>query len=66
MSISDVTSLNTVGFDKLAEAYPSKEVGAASSALKGSLEVQEMVQKDIAQMMKDVTPHLGQQIDISA
>jgi len=66
MSTSDVTSLNTVGFDKLAETYPTKGMGAASSALKGSLEVQEMVQKDIARMMRDITPHLGQQIDISA
>jgi hypothetical protein len=70
MSTAAISTLNTgansIGFDKLSEAYPSKPMGAASSALKGSLETQEMVQKDIAQMMKDITPHLGQNIDVQA
>ncbi|MCP5103621.1 MAG: hypothetical protein GY950_09595 [bacterium] len=59
-------SINTVGLDKLAEAYPNKPIGAASSALKGSLETQEMVQGNIAEMMKEISPHLGQNIDVEA
>ena len=65
MSMSAISNMTSIGFDKLAEAYPGKQMGAASSALKGSMDVQEMIQKDIAQMMKDVSPHLGQQLDIS-
>lgn len=53
-------------FDKLSAAYNSKPQGAASSAFKGSLETQEMIQGTISQMMKEVTPHLGQNLDIQA
>jgi len=59
-------NLQSIGFDKLAAAYPTKQMGAASSGLKGALETQEMIQSDIAQMMRDVTPHLGQNIDVEA
>lgn len=58
--------MSNIGFDKLAGAYPTKPMGAASSALKGSLETQEMIQGELAQMMKDITPHLGQNIDVEA
>jgi len=55
-----------VGFDRLSETYLSSPQGSGSSALKGSLETQEMIQGEIAQMMKEITPHLGQNIDIEA
>ena len=41
-------------------------MGAASSALKGSMEMQEMIQGELAQMMREITPHLGQNIDVEA
>jgi hypothetical protein len=55
--MSAITNLdtNTVGFDKLA---------AAASALKGSIETHEMIQGEIQQMMKELQPHLGQNIDV--
>jgi hypothetical protein len=59
-------NVNTVSFDRLAEAYPTKPMGAAASALKGSLGVQEMVQGELQQMMRELAPHLGQNIDIEA
>ena len=66
MSMNAINSMGPVGFDKLASTYPSKAAGASSSALKGSLESQEMIQKGISKMMKDVQPHLGQSIDMEA
>ncbi len=61
-----INNMGQVGFDKLASTYPNKPMGASASALKGSMETQEMVQKDISQMMKDVTPHLGHNLDVEA
>lgn len=67
MSISAInTNISSVGYEKLAGAYPTKPMGAASSALKGSMEMQEMIQGELAQMMRDITPHLGQNIDVEA
>ena len=67
MSISTInSSISNVGFDKLTEAYPTKPMGASASALKGSLETQEMVQGELAEMVKEITPHLGQNIDVEA
>ena len=61
-----IGNVDTVSFDRLAEAYPTKPLGAAASALKGSMGVQEMVQGELQQMMQELTPHLGQNIDIEA
>jgi hypothetical protein len=67
MSISVVnTNISSVGYEKVTGAYPTKSMGAASSALKGSIETQEMIQGELAQMMRDITPHLGQNIDVEA
>lgn len=67
MSISAInTNVSNVGFDKLAETYPTKPMGASASALKGSIETQEMIQGELAEMVKEVTPHLGQNIDVEA
>ena len=64
--MSAINNAGQVGFDKLSATYPSKPSGASSSALKGSMETQEMVQGRISEMMREVTPHLGQQIDVEA
>jgi hypothetical protein len=61
-----LTNVNTVNFDRVAETYPGKSMGAAATALKGSMGVQEMVQGELQQMMRELTPHLGQNIDIEA
>ncbi len=66
MNVGMVNSPGQVGFDRLAEAYSSKPLGSGTSALKGSLENQEMAQREIAEMMKDVSPHLGRNIDMEA
>lgn len=63
---NNIASFVQPNIDKLSAAYPSKPMGASSSALKGSLETQEMIQADLAQMMKEITPYLGQNIDIEA
>ena len=49
--INDPCKCNTVNFDRLAEAYPTKPLGAAASALKGSPGVQETVQGELQQML---------------
>lgn len=64
MSMSAITNTGQVGFDKLNAAYQSKPAGAASGALKGSMEVHEMVHQDLSKMMREVQPHLGQNLDI--
>lgn len=61
-----IGNMNSVSFDRLAEAYPSKSMGSGMSALKGSLGSYEMVQTELQQMMRELTPHLGQNIDIEA
>ena len=67
MSISVVnSSVSNINFNKLSASYPTKPMGAASSALKGSMEMQEMIQGELAQMMREITPHLGQNIDVEA
>lgn len=60
------TSANAVTFDQLSEAYTSKPVSAGMSALKGSMGNHEMVHQDLQEMMKDLTPHLGQNVDVEA
>jgi hypothetical protein len=57
-------NINSVG--KLASAYPTKQMGASASGLKGALETQEMIQQGLSKMMRDVTPHLGQNVDVRA
>ncbi|MCP4214988.1 MAG: putative motility protein [bacterium] len=69
MSMSAITNtghLGQVDFDKLTAAYPSKSSTDGTSAAKGAMEVQEMVQEDLSKMMRDVTPHLGQNLDLEA
>jgi hypothetical protein len=66
MTTSAINNLQSVGFDKLTEAYPSKPGGAGMSALKGSIGMQEMIQGELAEMMKELQPHLGQNIDVEA
>jgi len=61
MNVGNVSNIN---FDRLAEAYPNNLMGAGTSALKGSLGAQEMIQSEIQQMMRELTPHLGQNLDI--
>ncbi len=63
MIISNATS---IGFDKLAAAYTSKPGTVGTSALKGSMNVQKMIQNNLSKMMADVTPKLGQNIDMEA
>ena len=60
------TNVNTVSFDKLAETYPTKQMGAGTSALKGSMGTHEMVHNELQQMMREISPHLGQNIDVEA
>ena len=66
MSMSAITNTGQVGFDKLNAAYQSKPVSAGAGALKGSMEVHEMVHQDLSQMMREVQPHLGQNLDVEA
>ena len=71
-AISNMSHLNQVNaatqpnIDKLAAAYPSNPQGASSSALQGSLGAHEMIQGNLQEMMREVTPHLGQNLDIEA
>ncbi|MCP5048666.1 MAG: putative motility protein [bacterium] len=58
-----INNLSTVGFDTLSAAYPT-QAGSGTSALKGANETHEMVHTNLSQMMKDVNPNLGQNIDI--
>lgn len=64
--MNSVNTYNNVSFDKLAQAYPAKTAGASASALKGSMSTQKMIHSELQQMMKDLTPHLGQTIDVEA
>jgi hypothetical protein len=66
MTTTATSNLNTVSFDSLEAAYPTKQMGAAASALKGSLGSHEMVHNELQQMLREITPHLGQNIDVSA
>jgi hypothetical protein len=59
-------NVNTVSFDKLAEVYPTRQMGTGTSALKGSMGTHEMVQTELQEMMRELTPHLGQNIDVEA
>ena len=61
-----IGNMNNVSFDRLASAYPNQAMGSGMSALKGSLGSYEMVQTELQQMMRELTPHLGQNIDIEA
>jgi hypothetical protein len=65
MTIANINT-NNVSFDKLAEAYPTKSMGAGASALKGSMGAHKMVHTELQQMMSELTPHLGQNIDVEA
>ncbi len=59
-------NLNTTALEKSSFAYPTAQVGAGISGLKGALETQEMIQANLAEMMRDITPYLGQNIDVMA
>ncbi len=61
-----MNGINSVSFDKLAQAYPSKPTAAGTSALKGAMEMQEIIQNDLTEMMRDITPHLGQNVNMEA
>jgi hypothetical protein len=62
-----ITSLNSnMNTAVLSSAYPTAQVGAAVTGLKGALETQQMIQANLAAMMQDITPHLGQNIDVMA
>jgi len=63
---NQVNAATTPNIDKLASAYSSQSQGAASGALKGSIDSQEMIQGTLAQRRREVTPHLGQNLDIEA
>lgn len=72
-TIGSVNQNDVAGFGQLpADLYStlstknamSSVSSSVSSGLKGALETQEMIQGELAQMMKDVTPHLGQNVDI--
>ncbi len=65
-AINNTGQMGQVNFDKLSAAYPSKPSGAGSSALKGSMEVHEMQHRELQDMMKELTPHLGQNVDMEA
>ncbi len=62
----DMNTLSSISTANLEKAYSNAQIGAATSALKGALEVQEVIQMELMQMMKELSPHLGQNIDITA
>jgi len=61
-----VGSLSSVGFDKLSAAYSSGQTSSGTSALKGAMNTQKIVQGKLSEMLRDVTPHIGQNIDTEA
>ena len=61
----NIGSINTVGFDKLSAAYQSNKA-TGGSALKGAMNIQKMLANDLSAMMRDATPHLGQNVDTEA
>lgn len=61
-----VSNLSSVGFDRLAAAYSEKPGTVGTSALKGSIKIQKMIQNNLSEMMRDITPKLGQNIDVEA
>jgi hypothetical protein len=61
-----VGNLNSIGFDQLNAAYGSSQVSTGASALKGAMNTQKMIQNSLSQMLREVTPHLGQHINVEA
>ncbi len=60
-----ITNASSVGFDKLSAAYASNP-STGTSALKGALNTQILQQAELSEMMREATPHLGQNVDMEA
>lgn len=59
----EITSLAAeITLEKMAQSYQKHQV----SVLKGAMESQEMIQAELAAMMKDVLPNLGQNVNTVA
>lgn len=61
-----VGNINSIGFDQLNAAYGSSEVASGTSALKGAMNTQKMIQASLSEMLREVTPHLGQHVNVEA
>jgi len=51
-----------VSYDKLAERYQNVEM----SSLKSSIEVQSLIAEQLVNMLSEVSPHLGSNVNIVA
>lgn len=63
MDISPVSATTA----NVSQASPGSAAGAAAmKAMKASMEIAKMEQAGLAMMMRQITPHLGQNIDVRA
>jgi hypothetical protein len=51
-----------ITLEKMAQTYQKHQVGV----LKGAMEAQEMIQAELAAMLRDIQPQLAQNVDIQA
>jgi hypothetical protein len=60
-----IGNINASSLSAVSAAQTSSAPGSVGvSALKGAMNVEAMVQGNLSQMLREATPHLGQNLDI--